>query len=403
MTPLTIDRCTSPLLQRGHVVRAVLLGLLALSLAQISWADDKPGTDVLTFVNGDQLTGTLISEADGKLVFHSNMSGDVSVPVSKVKSLRTDGKYAVIPSHTKLTAGQAAPQIPVGTLAATTDAVSVSGEGGNIRTVPMTDVSFLVQSAEFQKQTGKGPGILKGWTGPITLGATLVDATQTSRSFNGAISLVRAIPTVNWVKPKNKTIFDATASYGLVREPAIAGVQDASSAKTNILHGDLERDQYVTTRFYYLVDASADHNVGSGLQVQQDYGGGAGATIISEKTRTLDVKGDVHYEKQDFYPSEIFPTGQSINLVGATIAENYTEKLPRSLVLSESGLIQPAFNTPANTPSAYTAQVIAALVFPVYKNFGFSVGSQDNFINNPPAGFKKNTFQFTAGITYTLK
>ena len=41
--------------------------------------------------------------------------------------------------------------------------------------------------------------------------------------------------------------------------------------------------------------------------------------------------------------------------------------------------------------------------FPVYKNLGFTLGSQDNFVNNPPFGYRKNTFQFTAGLTYSLK
>src|SRR5262249_7479695 len=152
-----------------------------------------------------------------------------------------------------------------------------------------------------------------------------------------------------------------------------------------------------------LADASADHNIGSGLQVQQIYGGGAGYSVINEKTRTLDVKGDIHYQKQDFYPSADFPTGQTLNLVGATIGEMWMEKLPKGLVFNETGKILPAFNTPAGQPSAFSAEIIAGLLFPVYKNFGFTLTTQDDYLNNPPIGFKKNTFQFTAGLTYTLK
>ncbi len=46
---------------------------------------------------------------------------------------------------------------------------------------------------------------------------------------------------------------------------------------------------------------------------------------------------------------------------------------------------------------------VTGLIFPVYKNFGFSLGAQDNYINNPPSGYKSNTFQFTAGLNYTFK
>jgi hypothetical protein len=366
-------------------------------------ANAKPGVDVVTFTNGDQLTGTLVSESDGKVTFNGDMSGTVTIPWNKIKSLHTGGKYAVISSGETLKVGRPAPQVPVGTLSVANDQVSVSGVGGEIKNIPTKDAAYLVSGDEFQKAISHEPGFRHGWAGGITLGATLVESTQTSETLTGAINLVRTQPSVDWLQPRNKTIFDATATYGLVTQPFIAGVQAASSAKTNILHGDIERDQYMTPRFYYLFDASADHNIGSGLQVQQIYGAGVGYSVIKEPVQTLDVKGDIHYQRQEFYPAADFPSGQTLNLIGATIGELYMRKLPKGLVFNEAGTVLPAFNTPAGQPSAWSAQIIAGLLFPVYKNLGFTLGSQDNFVNNPPLGYKKNTFQFTAGLTYTVK
>ena len=361
--------------------------------------------DVLTFTNGDQLTGTLVSESGGSVVFQSDMSGDHQGATGARSSRCIPvGKYAVhFAAATKLKVGRPAPQVPVGTVSVANDQVSVSGAGGEVKNIPTKDAAYLVNGDDFQKAISHEPGFTHGWTGGVTLGATLVESTQTSETLTGAIALVRTQPSVDWLAPRNKTIFDATATYGLLTQPFIAGVQAASSAKTNILHGDIERDQYLTPRFYYLFDASADHNVGSGLRVQQIYGAGAGYSVIKEKARTLDVKGDIHYQRQEFYPSPDFPSGESLNLIGASIGELFMQKLPKGLVFNEAGTILPAFNTPAGQPSAWSAQIIAGLLFPVYKNLGFTLGSQDNFINNPPFGYKKNTFQFTAGVTYTLK
>ena len=61
--------------------------------------------------------------------------------------------------------------------------------------------------------------------------------------------------------------------------------------------------------------------------------------------------------------------------------------------------ITPAFNQ----TNAWSAVGTTGLVFPVYKQFSFSVGALDDFLNDPAAGSKKNSFQFTAGVTYTLK
>jgi hypothetical protein len=74
-------------------------------------------------------------------------------------------------------------------------------------------------------------------------------------------------------------------------------------------------------------------------------------------------------------------------------------KLAKGLVLNETATITPAFN---NT-NAYSAIASTNLVFPVYKRLGFNVGALDDFLNDPANGSKKNSFQFTAGINYTLK
>jgi hypothetical protein len=406
---MTHRRTSLAQLYRASVRHVAAVALMTLPLvftstnAAAQAAAAKPGVDVLIFTNGDQLTGTLVSESGGSIVFHGDMSGDVTVDWSKIKSLHTGGKFAVISSKEKLKVGRPAPQIPVGTVSVANDQVSVSGVGGEVKNIPTKDAAYVVKGDDFQKAISHEPGLTHGWTGGVTLGATLVESTQTSETLTGAIALVRTQPTVDWLAPRNKTIFDATATYGLLTQPFIAGIQAASSAKTNILHGDIERDQYMTSRFYYLFDASADRNIGSGLQVQQIYGAGAGYSVIKESMRTLDVKGDIHYQKQDFYPSPDFPSGETLNLVGASISELFMQKLPKGLVFNETGTILPAFNTPAGQPSALSAQILAGLLFPVYKNLGFTLGSQDNFVNNPPFGFKKNTFQFTAGLTYTLK
>lgn len=404
---------------RAHVCRASAAGLMMLLPAMFASSkataqDKSAGVDVIVFTNGDKLTGKVVSESGGVVTFQSDMAidtsksdnaggGTITVPWERIKELRSGQKFAVITKDQKLRVGRPAPQVPVGTVSVSNDEVAVTGVGGEVKNIPTKEAAYIVNADAFQKTISREPSFLHGWVGAVTLGATLVESTQTSETLTGAIGLVRTQPSVDWLEPRNKTIFDATATYGLVTQPFIPGVQAASSAKTNILHGDIERDQYLTPRFYYLFDASADHNIGSGLRVQQVYGAGLGYSVIKESLQTLDVKGDIHYQRQEFYPSVDFPTGQTLNLVGASLGEMYMRKLPKGLVFNESGTILPAFNTPAHEPSAWSAQIIAALVFPVYKNLGFTLGSQDNFVNNPPFGYKKNTFQFTAGVTYTLK
>jgi hypothetical protein len=77
---------------------------------------------------------------------------------------------------------------------------------------------------------------------------------------------------------------------------------------------------------------------------------------------------------------------------------------PDVLTLSNGVFNQGLVVTPSfNTPSAYSALATASLNFPVYKRLGFNLSALDDFLNDPTFGSKKNSFQFSAGITYALK
>jgi len=66
-------------------------------------------------------------------------------------------------------------------------------------------------------------------------------------------------------------------------------------------------------------------------------------------------------------------------------------------VFTEPGDYIPAWND----TNAFSAVVNANLTFPVYRRFGFTVGGIDNYLNDPPLGFKKNSFTLTLGATYS--
>ena len=57
-----------------------------------------------------------------------------------------------------------------------------------------------------------------GWNGPVTAGATLVTATQNQYTVSGAIGLVRVVPTVSWLDPRNRTSLDFSASFGEITQ-----------------------------------------------------------------------------------------------------------------------------------------------------------------------------------------
>jgi Protein of unknown function, DUF481 len=366
--------------------------------AQSAAAAPPPSTDVLLFTNGDQLTGKLVREVSGSVTFHSDMAGDVTVTWDKIKSIHTAQQFAVIQQGQHVTRKTADADIALGNVKVEDDQVKVAtSTGGATKDIPVKNAQYVIDKDTYTKELRGNPGFFSGWTGGITAGATLIEATQNSRNFTGSAALIRAIPTVTWLDPRDRTILDFTSAYGQVTQPGTTGT------KTNILHFDAEHDWFFSPRFYFLVDASFDHNYSQGLNLQQSYGGGIGYTVIKDPKQQLDVKFDVHYEKQQYFVTPNIlpppPLTPSKNLIGMDFGDTYMLKLPHGLVFNQGAVITPAFNQ----TNAYSAEATAGLLFPVYKRFGFTVATLDDFLNDPAAGSKKNSFQFTAGLTYTLK
>jgi hypothetical protein len=369
-----------------------LLGAALLTLAaphagaQTAKSEAKPEPDVLVFTDGEKLIGHLIRSTADKVTFKSDMAGEVTVEWKKVQELHTAQRFAVIGKNVKLQHREE-DGIPMGTIAMKDQKIEVSPGGGRPpQTVPVGDTANVIDEPAFQKALHR-PGFFDDWKGAFTGGASLVEATQDSTTLTGNIALVRAVPTEGWLEPSNRTLVDFSAAYGKVTQPGTPTV------KTSILHADAERDEYFTSRVYGFGQLAYDHNFSQGLDLQQAYGGGLGWTVIKTAAQTLDVKASLDYVSQRFQES-----ASNQNLIGSTIAERYNRTLPHGILFTEQLAANPAWN---NT-RAYSAVGTAGLTLPVYKRLSLAVTSADTFLNDPPPGFKKNSFQFTTGVTYTL-
>jgi hypothetical protein len=360
-------------------------------------AEEKPAApepDVIVFTNGDQLSGALVRGVGDSVVFKSDMAGEITVPLSKVRELRSSGSFAVLKKNTPVSRGEMHP----GTIEVTGGAVVVASPMGAPEQMPIKDVAYILDQATFDREVERKAGPLYGWTGSVTAGATFVQSTQHGGTFNTGLTLARTVPTVTFLNPRNRTLLDISETYGKLTTPVIPQTEPKptpdSVVKTSIFHADFERDQYFTQRFYALGNTSFDHNYAQGLELQSVYGAGIGWTPISTPKQQLDVKADMHYEGQSFQDPST-----NLDLIGSTLAETYRRTLPRKLVLTEQASVLPAWNN----LNAYSATGSINLTLPLFKRLSVALTTSDSFINNPSTGYKKNSFQFVTGITYSLK
>lgn len=359
--------------------------------------------DVIVFTNGDRLTGTFIREAGGTVLFHSDVLGDVSIPWSKIREMHAHENMAVLSTNVTPHHGKQSRILPVGTLSVSGDMITVHpANHAMIQPIPVKNAQYIMDRITLEKQLFGRPGIFAGWNGAFTGGATIVDATQKQRTYNVSVALLRQVPTLAWLRTRNRTTLGFNGSYGKITQPAYVseGVfYPETDTKSAIYHADAERDEYFSDRFYALGQTAFDHNYSQGLDLQQIYGGGIGYTAIKRSQQELDFKATVQYEKQAFLNAT---AGINQNLVGSTYATVYMLKLPRGIVFHQQMAYIPAYNNPV----AYSATESNSAAIPFYKSLSFSVGTIDSYLNNPPPATPptlKNSFQFTVGATYEFK
>jgi Protein of unknown function, DUF481 len=402
-------RCSSRNFARFRSVIPTILALASLSsLASLrsygsnlgdgaGQANAAAAPDVMVFTNGDQITGKLLRVLNGTVTFHSDILGDVDVQWDKIKSIHSSQSFAVIQQGQKITRKTPASEVALGTIQVENQQVIVSAAPNAVRNeIPTKNAQYLIDEGTYTKQVRGKPGFREGWTGSVTFGASQVQATQNSTSFTTAAFAKRTVPNVVWLPPRSRMELNFNSAYGSITQP------NQPTTKTNIIQGDVQQDWYLSPRFFALAIASFDHNFSQGLDLQQIYGGGFGYTLIKSPKQELDLKADVHYERQSFgltpgvAPPVITP---SKNLIGADVIDTYLLHLPHGMVFNQKLVVTPAFNQ----TNAWSALAIAGLDFPVYKHFSFSLSALDNYLNDPAVGSKKNSFQYSAGLTYTFQ
>jgi hypothetical protein len=398
---------------RTNLSRHILPVLSLLSLtpfhsfgqAPAKPAAPKPAPDVLIFANGDQLTGKLERVAAGNVLFASDMAGELTISVDKVKELRSGAQFALLRKGEKVGKGKAL--APEGTVAVVDGKVTVTPVADAAVTVPDKEVGFLVDQKTFEQQLHHKTKWYEGWSGQVSGGATLVRSTTSATTLTAGLNLIRSLPGVAWMTARNRTTVNINESYGKNTSPGaipqtVPPTPDVTTL-SSIFHADAERDEYFSPRSYVLADTSFDHNYAQGLQLQQVYGGGVGWTPIQTPKQQWDLKVDVHYETQQYITGpvngSVVATTPTTNLIGSTIFESYHRNLPKKLVFTEIATILPAFNN----DNDYSANGTASLAIPVFKRLSAMISTTDNFLNDPADGYKKNSYQFVTGVTYLIR
>jgi hypothetical protein len=392
-------------LERGSEFLAVLVMLTGILSAQTA---AKPEPDILELSDGERLIGHFVSAAGTSLTFHSDAAGDVKIDWAKVKSLKSSSKFAVIDKGIVLNKHADISKVPQGTVSESDAKLTVDpGNGAPPTVIPTADATNVVPQPNFLAAF-KTPRLDEDWHGSAGLGLDLIDATQKSRNITVGVSLQRVVSGQDWISPRYKTLVNFNVADSQLSQ---SGTPTISS---DLIHAGLEHDMFLSSRAFAFGAGDFLHSSSQGMKLQQTYGGGVGYVVLKDDHQELDVKGAIDYIRQTFEPPktctlngatvpctsalESAETKPSKSLIGASVGESYTRSLKGGVAFHEGLTFIPAFTD----TSAYTADVFANFSIPVHKRIQITIGGLDSYVNEPPTGFKKNSFEFVTQLSYKI-
>src|SRR5664279_1274651 len=138
--------------------------------------------DQVVLTNGDTITGLIVRKDGGKLTIKSEFLGEVTMPWSAVKSIRSDAELSVV-----LPSGETVK----GKIASAGDQLQIAA-GPETKTASLAGVAAVRDAAEqhnFERMLH--PGILELWNGNLDIGLALARGNARSDMLSTAFTAGR--------------------------------------------------------------------------------------------------------------------------------------------------------------------------------------------------------------------
>jgi hypothetical protein len=370
-------------------VRVACLALILTSCGNVSLAagpaEGQRSPDVVTFSNGDILTGTILRTTSSAVYFSNPAVGSLTLAWADLRTIS-------IQHPIRIATGSG------GSGAHDFDSAVISvgkAPGGALRAeARRTGQADAVVLESVQSVTGPDPcasGVqpaCPGWKiGKFKITTAIIQSTQKDQNYGAELDLYRNWHPESLGWPHEETVLQLVPTYDDKRKNNKLG----SANVTEDYFGELKQLFFITSdNFYAKAVADVYRNTSLGLYFTQSYGFGLGAIV-----HDVELNADLRFMGEHFYPPK--PSAQ---LVGTQLSERYSFPLgwirPKA-TLSETAIATPVFNA----TRAWQAQGLLDLYIPITGTLGISTTASDYYVENAPSQFRKNYFKTAVGLQYT--
>ena len=252
-------------MRRLILVVFLVLGLVAGSVAP-SVADE------VLFLNGDRLTGTILSASGGKLTIKTEGAGDVTVDLSKVKTFSTDE-----PVRVGRKGAEEEPPVSSRVSAGPDRQVEASpAPGAPPQPVPITEIAVINPPPP-------------AWKGALSLNGLLTTGNSETEQLGFLANASK-----RW--PHDRLTFGAEYSYGRQKDP------DTGEKHTTINYAMAlaKYDHFFTKKFYGYLNLKAEHDEVADLEVRLAPGVGVGYQWFEGPKFNLSTEAGVSWVYENF-------------------------------------------------------------------------------------------------------
>ncbi|MGO9262466.1 MAG: DUF481 domain-containing protein [Bryobacteraceae bacterium] len=322
--------------------------------------------DQVVLKNGDTITGKVVKKDGGKLTIHSEFLGDVTMPWTAVKSLKSDEPLTVV-----LPGGESVS----GKLNTTGDNLEVA-TGTTTRSTPLTTVDAVRNAAEQHNfERLEHPGLLELWTGSFDTGLALARGNARTASLTNTFNAAR-------VTRKDKITINFTQIY------ASALVNNVNSVTANALRGGWTYSRDVTPRFFVTTLNTYEHDQFQSLRLRFVAGGGFGVNAVKNAKATLSFTGGGDYERENFTNILQRNSGE------ANFGDDFVYKVSAATSLTQDFRIYPNLTDTGQYRMNFDLSAATALK----KWLAWHVTFSDRYISDPVLGRLRNDVLLSTGL-----
>lgn len=322
--------------------------------------------DQIVLKNGDTLTGSIIKKDGGKLTLKSEFLGEVTMPWSAVRSIRSDETLTVELPGNERVAGK------VATSGETLEVTTATAT----RTAPLAQIGALRNPAEQRTwERLQHPTLLELWTGFFDTGFALARGNARTDTLTTAFNASR-------VTRKDKLTLTFNQIYGTARAKGV------TSTIANAVRGGWSYDRNVSERLFATVMNDYEHDSFLDLDLRFVAGLGLGVNAIKRPNTSLAFLGGGDYNRENFI------SNVHRNSAEVTFGEDFLHKFSPTTNVTQALRIFPNLSQTGEYRVNFDLGAVTALK----KWLGWHVTASDRFLSNPLFGRQRNDLIVSTGL-----